>query len=129
LEEIEPFFLISTRFNIRNGQRVPFWIDACKEERIIQKFDILSTYAQQLDTSMAQALQDAQNQTLVRDIHTLSVQTQQVQLLQYISQEQIYENCQDKIIWNWTTSGQFTVKSFYMAIKEGPHITCKFSAI
>jgi zinc-binding in reverse transcriptase len=82
---------------------------------------------QQLDTSVAQALQDAQ--TLVRDIHTLSVQTQQVQLLQYISQEKIHDNCQDKIIWNWTTSDQFTVKYFYMAIKEGPLITCKFSVI
>jgi hypothetical protein len=28
LKEIEPFFLISTRFNIGNGQRVRFWIDA-----------------------------------------------------------------------------------------------------
>jgi hypothetical protein len=78
VKEIESFFLISTKFNIGNRHRVRFWIDAWKEERIIQKFDILSTYAQQLDISVAQALQDAQNQTLLREIYTLSVQMQQV---------------------------------------------------
>jgi hypothetical protein len=78
---------------------------------------------------VTQALQDAHNQLLIREIHTMSVQMQQVKLLQYISQVQLQEQCHDKIIWSWTISGHFTVKSFYMTIKEGSHITYKFSVI
>lgn len=36
---------------------------------------------------------------------------------------------QDMVVWKWTGDRQFTVKSYYQAIKQGPYIKSKISVI
>jgi zinc-binding in reverse transcriptase len=50
-------------------------------------------------------------------------------MTQKLAQVQLTEGQTDEISWKWTTTGKFTVRSYYIAIKEGASIACCFASI
>jgi zinc-binding in reverse transcriptase len=50
-------------------------------------------------------------------------------MTQILAQVQLTEGQTHEISWKWTTTGEFTIRSYYIAFKEGAPIACCFASI
>lgn len=116
LKHTEPFIIISTRFEVKEGQHIRFWLDKWQGKAIAQEYQVLFSFNQQ------QAGQQGQWQLHLRETLTEEAQQQKEHILSHLPTPQFDSQQRDGVIWKWTTTGKFTVKSSYRALKEGPRI-------
>ncbi|KAF8663290.1 hypothetical protein HU200_055900 [Digitaria exilis] len=121
--QVEDFFRASTVALIGNGHRIKFWLDPWINGASVPNLapNLFKSVPARIRSrrTVAQAVQqhawtrDASgelNENAIQELNTIWNHVQEIQL---------EENIEDNFRWNWEASGQYSVKSAYLALHTG----------
>jgi hypothetical protein len=120
--QTKAFFCASTSFVLGDGASF-FWIDPWVHGKCVGEFapELLAAVSPQLkrQRTVAQALP---NNAWIKDLTeplTVPVLVQFLQLHQHLQHFQLVEHQPDRVLWCWSSTGQYSSASAYAALQLG----------
>ncbi|WVZ79026.1 hypothetical protein U9M48_026654 [Paspalum notatum var. saurae] len=121
--DVRQFFDASIQVKIGNGRKTLFWLDKWLDGQSVQTMaPALVSAVSRRDLKNLSVADGLNGSSWIRSITgglTITVIEEYLALWARLSHVVLRESVEDRVVWRWTTDGQYSARSAYLALNHG----------